>query len=157
MAQAEKVFLEGNFRAALERFRAIKPRGNSPARYARKYHNIAVCSMKIGRWDEAESAFEKAVRYDPEDVEAYYNLGRLAVRRRDWETAVTYLETATQIHSQHAGALCFLGECYLALGRLERALEVAGKAEALTGTDERLHASVTRLKMRIQQRASVSP
>jgi len=145
MAEAEKVFLSGNFRAALERFRAVKPSGDSPLRYAQKHHNIAVCCMNLERWDEAEAAFKEAVRYDPENLEAYYNLGRLAARRQDWDAGARYLEAAAKLRPQHAGVLCLLGKCYLALGRLERAFEVADRAEAFSGEDERLATSVVRL------------
>jgi len=104
MAEAEKVFLGGDFRAALEQFRAAKPQGNSPVRYARKYHNIAVCCMRLGQWDEAESAFKDAVRYDPQDVDAYYNLARLALRMGDRNAVLKHVDRVLALEPRHPGA-----------------------------------------------------
>ena len=45
--------------------------------------------QRLGRLAEAEKAFQRALRLDPDNVHAHLGLCRLALRRRDYKTAVT--------------------------------------------------------------------
>jgi len=81
-------------------------------------------------WDEgseagllapAEAYFLQALAYNPDNRTANHRLGLIAMQRRDFATAVSYLETAHRIDDDHRGINKNLGYSYAWLGKFEQA------------------------------------
>ena len=104
MAEAEQLVQTGNLDDALVAFRKIDVPQSLPRRAAQKHHNIGVICMRLGRWEEAETAFQEAVRCDPADVDAHCNLARLALRRKDQAAALTHIDRVLSLQPGHPGA-----------------------------------------------------
>lgn len=95
------------------------------------FNIIGVSNSKLGRLDDAVTAFGKALAIDPDCLEALWNLGRALKRLGRSEDAVTRYERAREIAPHRADAHKNLGDAYLGLCRLndakdayERALEI---------------------------------
>ena len=58
---------------------------------------------------------------NPGEFLPYVNLGNLAVRRNDWESALGWFMKAEEIEPRSEGVHSNLGGTYVALGRLDRA------------------------------------
>lgn len=69
----------------------------------------------------AESLFRKAIQFEPDNRTAQYRLGLAAMLRREYETAVTHLETAHTLAPEHRGIVKTLGYSYVWAGDLEKA------------------------------------
>ena len=66
------------------------------------------CAKKLGRIEEAEQAFRRALEINPRSSLALLYLGMLAMDRRDYESAKEYLERAAAI-KEHPSILTLLG------------------------------------------------
>ncbi len=69
----------------------------------------------------AEALFQQAVQINPNNRTAHYRLGLAAMLRREYETAVTHLEAAYALDSDHRGIVKSLGYSYVWVGDLEKA------------------------------------
>jgi len=69
----------------------------------------------------AVALFQKSLALDPDNVTANYRLRLVAMMRRDFALAQTYLEKAFTADPGQRGAQKSLGYCYVWLGQLERA------------------------------------
>jgi tetratricopeptide (TPR) repeat protein len=76
----------------------------------------------------AREALETAARLDPGRSDAYYYLGSLAFRARDYERAVSYAETALSCSAKMASAWELLALIALDRGDVDLALGHAAKA-----------------------------
>lgn len=68
--------------------------------------------FRAKRYAEARSAFEQVVAAEPNNAEAAYHLGLLAIRRDAPEDAVIWLEKATAISPRSAPFFQALGDAY---------------------------------------------
>jgi hypothetical protein len=76
---------------------------------------------KLPQLAEAEALLVRAYQIDPENVTASYNLGLIAMLRRDYATAQGYLENAHAHDPGQRGVHKALAYCYVWLGDFERA------------------------------------
>ena len=67
---------------------------------------------KAKRYAEAQAAFEAIAAAEPTNAGAAYHLGELALMRNDPETAVKWLEKATQLDSRSELYVQALGDAY---------------------------------------------
>jgi tetratricopeptide (TPR) repeat protein len=74
--------------------------------------------------DAAEHWFDEALERDPDSVAALFGLGKCALARRDWATAVERLEQAKRGDPAASRVDYPLGLAYRGLGRTDRALEL---------------------------------
>ena len=155
MAEAETLFHTGDPCVALEAFRAIEVPEALPQRRAQKFHNIGVISMHLERWEDAETAFREAVRYDPADFDAHYALARLAVRKKAFSAAIGHLSAAVNLEPRHTGAWLLAAQCLMEAGEYEQALVAIRRAEALATPDSQIRLQIADLKKRIEFRASL--
>ncbi len=88
----------------------------------------------LNRWDDgsnaaalkpAASLFQQALSYDPENQTAQHRLGLIAMKLREYETAVIHLVVAYNLDGKHHGILKSLAYSYVWSGDLENALELA--------------------------------
>ncbi len=86
---------------------------------------------RAGDAEEAETLFRRALRYDPEDANAHYNLGSLLLDRAGAETgqdalvhAIRHLESAVALRPDYCEALANLG-----IARLKQTLTAPGHVD----------------------------
>lgn len=90
----QRAFASGNYSTALEQFIIAEQNGLDGAAI---HYNIAVCHFKLSQYDRAESRFNLIAReYPPMRALATYNLGLVARRRGDAESARRYFLSAYQ-------------------------------------------------------------
>ena len=79
-----------------------------------------------GKWDDgsnvallepAEGLFHQALSFNPNNRTANHRLGLIAMLKRDFPTAISYLEPAYQIDLDHRGIRKSLGYSYLWSGQ----------------------------------------
>lgn len=94
-ANGNTAFQNGDFRSALQYFENAKRDGqDGPA----VHYNIAVCNFKLGRYLPSEAGFQLiADRYPKMRGLAEYNLGLIAQRRKDSESAVDHFLDAYRL------------------------------------------------------------
>ena len=94
-ANGNTAFQNGDFHSALQYFENAKQDGqDGPA----IHYNIAVCNFKLGRYVPSEAGFQLiAERYPKMRGLAEYNLGLIAQRRKDSESAVDHFLNAYRL------------------------------------------------------------
>jgi tetratricopeptide (TPR) repeat protein len=91
-------------------------------------YNLAVIFEKMGRDDEAEAHYRKALEANSRDFLSYLNLGNIASRRGDFKAAIALFEKAAALEPESDGAYANLGSVYISLGDLEGASGFLDKA-----------------------------
>ncbi len=69
---------------------------------AKGYHLLGDAWFKIGKKKPAMEAFLNAVKYDPEDAEAYLKIGGLYYLNQDIDKAVEYVKKAADLGDKRA-------------------------------------------------------
>ncbi|MCP4421657.1 MAG: hypothetical protein GY805_34020 [Chloroflexi bacterium] len=77
----------------------------------------------LERFDAASAFFERALAIDPQNRTANHRLGTIAMVKRDYETAVMYLEQATAVSEDYRGITKSLGYSYIWDNQINLALE----------------------------------
>jgi lipopolysaccharide biosynthesis regulator YciM len=80
-----------------------------------------------GSLDLAIHYFQKALGYHSQNRAANYRLGRIAMERRDFPTAVEYLERAFLQDQHYHGIRKNLGYAYVFIGQIEAAYPILGE------------------------------
>lgn len=75
------------------------------------HSNMGLCLQKLGRFDEAEEAYTRALQVDPKNAVALNNLSALYFRQDDYEGALDYAEEALQINAKMPQALTTAAVC----------------------------------------------
>jgi O-Antigen ligase len=78
--------------------------------------------IPVSAFAPAKSLFEQALRFDPANRTARQRLGLIAERGDDYPLAVTQLGTAYQADPGHRGVVKSLGDDYVWLGQIDRAV-----------------------------------
>lgn len=97
ITEGEGLVRAGQLENAAAVFEGIVVPDHLPRRSAQKYHNLGIIYVKLKRSEKAYAAFLKAVEYDPQDVQAYSLLGRLALDKGEYGKAVEFYETALEV------------------------------------------------------------
>lgn len=87
--------------------------------------------MVIGRFDAAQTEFERAIRYAPKSSESYYDLGKLYSLQDNWLAARKQFEEAIRLDPGYIEAIDSLGFTQEALSDDAAALQTYQKAIAL--------------------------
>jgi Flp pilus assembly protein TadD len=66
-------------------------------------------ALSAGELDGAEKLFRQVLSVDPQSAAAYANLGVIAMRRKDWERALTLLKQAEQLDPRMSGVRLNVG------------------------------------------------
>jgi tetratricopeptide (TPR) repeat protein len=86
------------------------------------YNRLGRLLVQAKRYEEAKSAFENAIRIDPNFAMAHSNLGALYGQQNDLERALRELHTALRLDESNALAHNNLGRVYLLSGKREQAI-----------------------------------
>ncbi len=79
--------------------------------------------IKAGKYAEAIPPLRKAEAALPDDADVHNYLGYALRKLKRYDAAMKHYLTALRIAPRHRGANEYLGELYLALGRLDKAEE----------------------------------
>jgi tetratricopeptide (TPR) repeat protein len=101
--------------ASLEIYNAISERFPAFKNEATWYAAVGTCQYKLGKNDEALSAFTKAGELDPKHVAACTNAGSLSKQSGKLDTAIHWFKKALETDPHNSTALMQLAESYLAL------------------------------------------
>ncbi len=97
--------------------------GNPDALYG-----LGVAYSNINRYDDAITAYGKALRINPENAETWYNLGVAYYNLKRYDDAIAAYGKALQTKPEYVKALNNLGMAYSNLGRLDDAIAAYDKA-----------------------------
>ncbi len=89
--------------------------------------NRGVALLNLQRVDEAKALLEKAVKDNPDDAHAWYNLGLLAKNTGDFDAAITDFHHVPD-SSDDADTWYFLGSVYVQAKQTERAINAFRQA-----------------------------
>ncbi|HMD85929.1 MAG TPA: tetratricopeptide repeat protein [Terriglobia bacterium] len=93
--------------------------------------------LQVGRWKEAQDLLRKALKLNPDDVNALNGLGLVAWQNEhEYEEAVAYFEQAlatyvpsdsfnASLHNSLGGVYCEMGRSLEAIGHFQHAVELA--------------------------------
>lgn len=90
--------------------------------FQRNDFTYGVAFFQRGYLDAAADSFQQVIAAKPDNAEAYYNLGTLCLRRKQFEKARTYLEKAVQLKPGHAEAWNNLGMVAAEAGHTDEAV-----------------------------------
>ena len=92
---------------------------------------IGDAQRALGRYEEADESYHKALSYDPQNGDALNNLGVMYASKGDMEGAINFLERALSDLGRPLEVFSNLSAAYRRSGMLDRALEVAKTGEAI--------------------------
>lgn len=79
--------------------------------------------LRYSKFDEAEEALTKAIKYDKHNYEAYYYRGCTRINAKKYKEAIADLEKAVEIKPDYADAYFNLGRSYFLMHDEDRACE----------------------------------
>jgi hypothetical protein len=103
---------------------------------------VELAGFPSGKWEEldvlpqlapAETALLSSLEADPVNRTANHRLGLIAMLRRDFPSAVRYLEIAHVQSPGHRGITKALGYCYVWLAQYDKAMVTLGEIPEAAG------------------------
>jgi tetratricopeptide (TPR) repeat protein len=113
----------------------VSVRELSIPRKARSEYRKARDSLRKRDLEDAVRRLEKAVELAPQFMEALNNLGMIYFQQREYAKAESYFRKALDLEPEAFEPLVNLGGTLLALGRVEEAIEVCGRAQSARPKD----------------------
>ncbi|MBO5111649.1 MAG: tetratricopeptide repeat protein [Clostridia bacterium] len=98
--------------------------------------NAGICYQRLGNNARAIEAYERALKVDPQNANAYSNIANLYVREAEYEGALEYAEKALAINANLIPAHSARSIAYAAMGD-EEAYEKALCQAAAAGADRK--------------------
>jgi tetratricopeptide (TPR) repeat protein len=116
----------GRITEAMECFqRAVQIRADNQIAYKNLGESFAKQGQALiqqGRWTDAVTNYHQALRFDPANVAALYNLGNAFARQGLWDQAIDHYRRALQARPDQVDALNNLGFALSAKGQFAEAL-----------------------------------
>lgn len=106
------------------------------------HNNIGIAYDKAGKYEEAISEFNEALRLDPGYVEVYNNLGAAYHSMGLTEDAINSLKEALRLKPGYIEAHCNLGNIYSSTARFDEAFAVLEAALSLEPENAQVHISL---------------
>jgi Flp pilus assembly protein TadD len=113
----------------------VSVRELSIPRKARNEYGKARNALRKRDVEGAVRRLEKAVELAPQFMEAVNNLGMIRFQQREYAEAERYFRNALELEPEAFEPLVNLGGTLLALGRVEEAIEVCGRAQSARPQD----------------------
>ena len=92
------------------------------------YNKLGITEMRLGELRSAQSHFEKAAKLSPKDPYLFNNLGAVACLQKKYKPATRYLKQALAMDETVATFHINLGEAWIGLGKMDRAMTEYGRA-----------------------------
>ena len=131
-ADAEAAYQAGNFSEATKLFEQYtgEKTGNVWGHFM-----LGLSAWKCGDLAKAETAFEEALRIDPDHIKSLVNLSRVLIEQRRFDDALGKLAHAGDIDPNSAEVHRLLGRTYATQGRIDESIEAYRAAIALNNKD----------------------
>ncbi|MEI6875362.1 MAG: tetratricopeptide repeat protein [Spirochaetota bacterium] len=91
-------------------------------RLAEAHHLLAMILHRTKHDLDARSEFELAIKWNPEDYEAFYFLGKINKEAGDHTAALVAFEKASRSGPYKIKALVERGGCYMSMGNMDKAM-----------------------------------
>jgi tetratricopeptide (TPR) repeat protein len=88
--------------------------------------------VKMQQTEKAEQVFQKVLTADTHNVDAYFNLGKIANERGDSAVAVRNLEKAVELDGENSAAVYQLGLAYRKTGQAQKSAAAMTRFRQLT-------------------------
>ena len=95
----------------------------SPAKSRQYVDEGSALMLRYSKFEEAEEAFTKAIKYDKSNYEAYYYRGCAKVNERKYKDALADFEKAIELKPDYADAYFNMGRTYYLLDDKDKACE----------------------------------
>jgi tetratricopeptide (TPR) repeat protein len=104
--------------------------------YAGTYDRLGDSYSRIGKYDDAERALQRAILLDATATGPYILMGKVLIKKKDYASAATYLEKALRMDPSNYISHHLMGEAYRGLGRAADAERELKRAEELQSVQE---------------------
>jgi tetratricopeptide (TPR) repeat protein len=133
LARNDAARAEAAFSVLLERTRRPRAKDSLPE-LPEMHNNLGVARLRLGKWNEAATEFERAAALDPAEADYWINLGIAKLIGKQAAAAVTPLTRAREIDASDKDAQSLLLVALESLGRSADAAEI--RAEAADNADK---------------------
>ena len=133
--RADAAAAKKNYGEAAALFRRIVE--TDPADF-HAWTELGTMSYAMGKAEEAEDAYMRALKEKPNFLPAAINLGRLRIAMKKFESAITALTLAIEKNPQSADANFLIGEAYLQIKKGSKAVGYLDEAAKLGRADAHL-------------------
>ena len=99
--------------------------------YAGTYDRLGDSYSRLGRYDDAERALQRAILLDATATGPYILMGKVLIKKKDFASASTYLQKALRMDPSNYISHHLMGEAYRGLGRTADAEQELKKSEEL--------------------------
>ena len=104
--------------------------------YAGTYDRLGDSYSRVGKYDDAERALQRAILLDATATGPYILMGKVLVKKKDYVSAMSYLEKALRMDPSNYMSHHLMGEAYRGLGRAQDAERELKRAEELETAQE---------------------
>lgn len=125
--EATQMLMTGNADKALP---FLKEMATIESKMPEPHLQVGSAFLQVEHWQDARSAFERALENDPESAEANLGLARAAAELSDWDSAIDHALSATDLVFFNPQAHFVLGKALVAAGNSEMARTALGVALA---------------------------
>ena len=109
------------------------------------HSNLAYCLQNLGRFEEAEESYQRAIAVDPKNSIAMNNLAGLRFRQGDYEGALDYAEDALEVNARLPQALGLAAICCALQGYEEEYADYYRRAVAAGYDGNKIKATIKKL------------
>ncbi|HEX4949044.1 MAG TPA: tetratricopeptide repeat protein [Blastocatellia bacterium] len=138
-AEANRLASLGEFYLSLEApteaLRALHSATKLTPDNARIYRLLGAAHRVNLNLDKAAEQFTAAIKADPKDSRAYFELANLQRARGRYEVAINLYNHQLSLEPEHAPSIKGLALCHIAQGKEDRANELLAQAAKVTNTD----------------------
>lgn len=104
--------------------------------YAGTYDRLGDCYSRVARYDDAERALQRSILLDATATGPYILMGKVLVKKKDYASALNYLEKSLRMDPSNYIAHHLMGEAYRGLGREADAERELKRSEELQSSQE---------------------
>lgn len=104
--------------------------------YAGTYDRLGDCYSRVARYDDAERALQRSILLDATATGPYILMGKVLVKKKDYASALNYLEKSLRMDPANYIAHHLMGEAYRGLGREADAERELKRSEELQSSQE---------------------
>jgi tetratricopeptide (TPR) repeat protein len=104
--------------------------------YAATYDRLGDSYSRVGKYDDAERALQRAILLDATATGPYILMGKVLIKKKDFASATNYLQKALRMDPSNYMSHHLMGEAYRGLGRSEDAERELKRAEELQSSQE---------------------
>ena len=104
--------------------------------YSGTYDRLGDCYSRVGRYDDAERTLQRSILLDATATGPYILMGKVLVKKKDYASALNYLEKSLRMDPTNYIAHHLMGEAYRGLGREQDAERELKRSEELQSSQE---------------------